>query len=100
MRELIQSGALGRIYSVRMFYGNGTARLVRDSPWRDRGAGVLPDLGPHLLVTPRVWFPAAGSWAFVVRLARRPENPAFAHDVVAADPADRPVGAFITTETR
>src|SRR3546814_7291437 len=63
MRELIQSGALGRIYSVRMFYGNGTARLVRDSAWRDRGAGVLPDLGSHLLDTLRVWFPAAGTWA-------------------------------------
>ena len=34
-----------------MFYGNGTARLVRDSAWRDQGAGVLPDLGSHLLDT-------------------------------------------------
>src|SRR3546814_16751708 len=91
MRELIQSGALGRIVSVRMFYGNGTARLVRDSAWRDRGAGVLPDLGSHLLDTLRVWFPAAGSWAFEVRLARRHENRAFDHVVVAADPADGPV---------
>ena len=42
MRDLIASGALGRIYCCRMFYGNGTARLVRDSAWRDQGAGVLP----------------------------------------------------------
>jgi predicted dehydrogenase len=39
-----------------MFYGNGTARLVRDSQWRDQGAGVLPDLGSHLLDTARFWF--------------------------------------------
>ena len=42
------------IYRCRMFYGNGTARLVRDSAWRDQGAGVLPDLGSHLLDTARV----------------------------------------------
>ncbi len=56
MRELIESGALGKIYSCRMFYGNGTARLVRDSAWRDQGAGVLPDLGSHLLDTCQFWF--------------------------------------------
>src|SRR5258706_1466355 len=39
MRDLIAIGELGAIYSCRMFYGNGTARLVRDSALRDRGAG-------------------------------------------------------------
>lgn len=56
MRELILSGVLGEIYHCRMFYGNGTARLVRDSAWRDQGAGVLPDLGSHLLDTVNFWF--------------------------------------------
>ena len=56
MHDLIASGELGTIYSCRMFYGNGTARLVRDSAWRDQGAGVLPDLGSHLLDTCRFWF--------------------------------------------
>jgi predicted dehydrogenase len=55
MKQLISGGALGQIYSVRMFYGNGTARLVRDSAWRDAGAGVLPDLGSHLLDTFNFW---------------------------------------------
>jgi predicted dehydrogenase len=56
MRDLVASGELGRIYRCRMFYGNGTARLVRESAWRDQGAGVLPDLGSHLLDTVNFWF--------------------------------------------
>lgn len=56
MHDLIASGELGILYHCRMFYGNGTARLVRESEWRDQGAGVLPDLGSHLLDTSRYWF--------------------------------------------
>ncbi|MEM8811191.1 MAG: Gfo/Idh/MocA family oxidoreductase [Pseudomonadota bacterium] len=56
MRDFIESGHLGEIYHCRMFYGNGTARLVRDSEWRDHGSGVLHDLGSHLLDTSRFWF--------------------------------------------
>lgn len=56
MRDLIASGELGNIYRCRMFYGNGTARQVRESAWRDRGAGVLPDLASHLLDTANFWF--------------------------------------------
>src|ERR1700716_991038 len=61
MRDLIASGELGRIYSCRLFYGNGTARLVRESQWRDEGAGVLPDLGSPLLDTAAFWFGDLGS---------------------------------------
>lgn len=60
MRDLVQSGQLGKIYRCRMFYGNGTARLVRDSAWRDTGAGVVLDLGSHLLDTARFWFGDVG----------------------------------------
>ena len=61
MRDLIASGKLGALYRCRMFYGNGTARQVRDSVWRDQGAGVLPDLGSHLLDTARFWFGELGN---------------------------------------
>ena len=82
MRDLIASGALGRLYRCRMFYGNGTARLVRDSEWRDRGAGVLPDLGSHLLDTCRFWFGDAALGEFEVVSADRFENRAPDHAVL------------------
>ena len=78
MRDVIASGALGEIYSVRMCYGNGTARLVRDSVWRDSGAGVLPDLGSHLLDTVLFWF-GKPSEPFEIFSANRFENNAFDH---------------------
>ena len=49
MKTLIDGRSLGRIYQVSMFYGNGTARDVRNSPWRDQGLGVIPDLASHML---------------------------------------------------
>ncbi|MEX2528457.1 MAG: Gfo/Idh/MocA family oxidoreductase [Gemmatimonadota bacterium] len=66
MRDVIASGVLGTIYRCRMFYGNGTARLVRDSPWRDEGSGVLADLGSHLLDTARFWFDELGGEVQIV----------------------------------
>jgi predicted dehydrogenase len=84
MKQLIESGELGRLYHCRMFYGNGTARDVRNSPWRDQGAGVLADLGSHLLDTVLFWFGrddprfrVVGSHCF--------ENAAFDHVVVGAE---------------
>lgn len=78
MKAVIDSSVLGRIYSVRLFYGNGTARQVRESRWRDQGAGVLPDLGSHLLDLVSFWF---GRLDFGLRIvsARRFENRAFDH---------------------
>ncbi len=83
MRDLIKSGALGEVYRCRMFYGNGTARLVRDSDWRDLGAGVLPDLGSHLLDTARFWFGDVGEDFNLVSVSRF-ENRAPDHVVIVA----------------
>lgn len=83
MRDTVQSGVLGELYHCRMFYGNGTARLVRESVWRDSGAGVLQDLGSHLLDTVRFWFgPPADD--FVVHSARCFENRAPDHVVIGS----------------
>jgi predicted dehydrogenase len=86
MKAAIDSGRLGRIFCVRMFYGNGTARLVRDSAWRDRGAGVLPDLGSHLLDTALFWF-GRPQGEFKLFSANCFENRAFDHVSFGADSA-------------
>jgi scyllo-inositol 2-dehydrogenase (NADP+) len=83
MKTLLDSGRLGRIYRCRMFYGNGTARDVRGS-WRDRDAGVLADLGSHLLDTLLFWFGARDHGLRVVS-CQRFENAAFDHVVLAGD---------------
>ena len=83
MAEAISSGRLGAVYALRMFYGNGTARLVRDSAWRDQAAGVLPDLGSHLLDTVLFWLGDLPG-KFSVIAANRFENRAFDHVVLAA----------------
>jgi predicted dehydrogenase len=49
LKEILTAGNLGEIYFARFFYGNGTARDVRNSPWRDKGFGVFSDLGSHML---------------------------------------------------
>jgi len=84
LKELIESGKLGRIYRCRLFYGNGTARDVRSSAWRDKGAGVLPDLGSHLLDAIAFWFGATGR-EFSVISCDRFENAAFDHVVIGSD---------------
>lgn len=84
MRDLLVSGELGRIYRCTMFYGNGTARDVRQSPWRDKRVGVLADLGPHLLDTALFWF-GSDLGPFRLVSCSRFENSAFDHVVIMAD---------------
>jgi predicted dehydrogenase len=86
MRDLVASQELGRIYSCRMFYGNGTARLVRDSVWRDAGAGVVTDLGSHLLDTCRFWFGDVADDFRIVSIDRF-ENRAPDHAVIISEKA-------------
>lgn len=83
MREVISSNILGKIYHVRLFYGNGTARLVQQSPWRDKGYGVLADLGSHLLDSLLFWFENRDI-DFRIVSAHRFENKAFDHLVFAS----------------
>jgi len=49
VKRTLESNALGSLYSIRLFYGNGTAQIVKSSKWRDSGSGVIQDLIPHLL---------------------------------------------------
>lgn len=49
LKQALLTDALGKLYLAKFYYGNGTARDVFESPWRDQGLGVLSDLGSHLL---------------------------------------------------
>ena len=56
MKNLLINKDLGKIFRLRMFYGNGTSGLVKQSEWRDQGSGVVLDIGSHLLDTLIFWF--------------------------------------------
>ena len=61
LKETLSAGVLGKIYLIRVFYGNGTALDVKRSVWRDQGLGVLADIGSHLIDTMLFWFGEIGS---------------------------------------
>jgi predicted dehydrogenase len=48
LKSILDKKKLGKIFFCRMQYLNGTARNVFKT-WRDKDAGVLTDLGPHLV---------------------------------------------------
>jgi len=48
LRGHLRAGAIGRVYRVRMFYGNGTAGNIAGT-WRDSRFGVLEDMASHLI---------------------------------------------------
>lgn len=49
-KKILRQKKIGKIFKIRIFYGNGTARLVKSSEWRDRiKNGILYDLGSHIL---------------------------------------------------
>jgi len=60
VKQLLEQGNLGEIYTVSLSYGNGTAELVRLSNWRDIGIGVVADLGSHLLDMIDFWWGLEG----------------------------------------
>ena len=48
LKRRLDAGAIGRVYRVRMFYGNGTAGNIAGT-WRDSRYGVLEDMASHLI---------------------------------------------------
>jgi len=48
LKRHLEAGAIGRLYRVRMFYGNGTAGNIMGT-WRDSPLGILEDMASHLI---------------------------------------------------
>ncbi|OUX36476.1 MAG: hypothetical protein CBE33_05650 [Candidatus Pelagibacter sp. TMED273] len=52
LKKYLDKKIIGKIYSVEMYYGNGTSKLWSNSIWRQKdNKGVVIDLAPHLLDT-------------------------------------------------
>lgn len=49
LKKLLEKKIIGKIYTVQIFYGNGTSKLVKVSKWKDNKTGVVSDLGSHLI---------------------------------------------------
>tara|TARA_B100000780_G_C21111453_1_gene449186 strand:+ start:732 stop:1676 length:945 start_codon:yes stop_codon:yes gene_type:complete len=57
MKNILKKNTIGKILSCRLFYGNGTADLVRKSPWRNKAkGGIVTDIGSHLFDICNFWF--------------------------------------------
>ena len=87
MKKCLSSNKLGKIYNIRIFYGNGTAQLVKDSSWRDKNSGVLGDLGSHVFDTLDFWFKDIKSHSF--NLTRSSCNETNAFDYVFINSKDK-----------
>ena len=48
LKQHVEAGTVGRVYRVRMFYGNGTAGAIAGT-WRDSRLGILEDMASHLI---------------------------------------------------
>lgn len=83
MKKLIESNVLGYIYKCRMFYGNGTAKEVYQSPWRDKDLGIITDIGSHLLDTVFYWF-GNNQDDFLLRDSHTFENRSPDHAVISS----------------
>jgi predicted dehydrogenase len=84
LKTLLDEGGLGQIYRASFFYGNGTARDIRESPWRDQGMGVFSDLGSHLLDLSAFLFGQTVS-SFTAWQADRFETKAWDHAIFGCD---------------
>ena len=84
LKNLIKSKKLGKIYKCRMFYGNGTSSLVKKSKWRDKGLGVLTDIGSHLLDLCLFWFGEKIKVLKVIEINKF-ENKASDHVIIALE---------------
>ena len=80
VKKILENKILGKIYLCKIFYGNGTSRIVRQNKWRDTGIGVVQDIGPHLFDIINYWFKLKGNFKFLSK--SRFENKSLDHSVL------------------
>lgn len=80
-KELLRDKRIGDVYKLNLFYGNGTAQLVKNSTWRDKDLGVIPDLASHLFDLIDFWF-GLENYKIDVVSANKYENKAYDNAVL------------------
>jgi scyllo-inositol 2-dehydrogenase (NADP+) len=80
-KELLKAKKIGIVYKLNLFYGNGTAQLVKNSVWRDKDLGVIPDLASHLFDLVDFWF-GLENYKIGVVSANKYENNAYDNAVL------------------
>ena len=71
IKKYLKKNIIGKIYSVEMYYGNGTAKLWSSSNWRKKEKkGVIMDLAPHLLDIYLFLFANLSTKPFFLNLAK------------------------------
>ena len=83
LKRHLEAGAIGRVYRVRMFYGNGTAGNIVGT-WRDSPLGILEDMASHLIDLSGFVFGRFGA-EFRVWERRSYELKGFDHCLLATD---------------
>ena len=49
LKNILEKKKIGKLYFIEMTYGNGTAKDIKNSNWKDKEDAVINDLIPHLL---------------------------------------------------
>jgi len=85
IKNILKKKKIGKIYSCRLFYGNGTSKLVRKSNWKDKGNGVIDDLCSHLIDICIFWFGIKKIKKFKMISNNKFENKSIDHAVIVSN---------------
>ena len=83
MKKILKKKTLGKIYVIKLFYGNGTAADIKKSTWRDTDSGVIRDLMPHLIDLLFYWFKNL-NYKFVLWAKNKFENKSPDHAILSS----------------
>ena len=76
IKKFLEEKRIGENYKLNLFYGNGTAELVKNSVWRDNDLGVISDLASHLFDLVNFWY-GLENYEIEVISAHKYENKAY-----------------------
>lgn len=49
LKDFLKTHEIGKIYLIKILYGNGTVGNMKKNSWRSKSKGVITDLGSHVL---------------------------------------------------